>query len=299
MHRGMESRLAKRAHALGEAGDAAAVPELIDLQSSASVQVRRMAVSALGKLADLADAGTVVPPLLARLRDSHAQVRQYAIKALSAYGAAAKQALADLKDIAENESEQPYNQRDATKAIEVIQEACRIAIAESEPCCQKCRRAVDADAYARSMKAFQRIYCDACFNEVYLRRRNFDTQVELNKTISTEGGQLVQSDGERVIADFLHSHSIAYRYDERMQIIDGYAVRPDFYLPEFNVYIEYWGMDTAKYKIGMLKKQEIYQQQGKRLISLSYKDKPRLEELLREKLGRYVRLTQPHSVSPK
>jgi hypothetical protein len=34
------------------------------------------------------------------------------------------------------------------------------------------------------------------------------------------------------------------------------------------LYIEYWGMDTADYKIGMLKKQQLYQQQGKRLISL-------------------------------
>ena len=290
MDRKIEGDLAKRAHALGEAGDAAAVPELLRLQKSASVKVRRMAVSALGKLAGLPDPGAIIPALLARLRDSHPQVRQYAIKALSAYGSAAEPALPDLKDTAEGATEKDYNRRDAAKAIEVIQEACRIAIEESEPHCQKCERVVDADEYARAMKAFQRVYCDACFNEVYLRRRNFDTQVELNKTISTEGGQLVQSDGERVIADFLVSNGIPYRYDERMQIIDGYAIRPDFYLPEFDVYIEYWGMDTAKYKIGMLKKQEIYQQQSKRLISLSYKDKARLGEVLREKLGRYAAL---------
>ncbi len=281
--------LAKRAHALGEARDLSAVPELIGMHQSAAVEVRRMAVSALGKLAGLANAADVIPPLQARLRDSHAQVRQYAIKALSAYGAASRSALADLKDISENQSEKDYNRRDAAKAIDTIQEACRIAIEESRQSCLKCNQIVDADEYARSMRAFQRVYYDACFNEVYLRRRNFDTQVELNKTIPTDGGQLVQSDGERIIADFLKSRDIAYRYDERMQIIEGYAIRPDFYLPEFDVYIEYWGMDTAKFKIGMLKKQEIYQQQGKRLISLGFQDKPPLREKLDEKLKKYIR----------
>jgi len=65
------------------------------------------------------------------------------------------------------------------------------------------------------------------------------------------------------------------------------GVGPDFYLPEFDVYIEYWGMDTADYKIGMLKKQQLYQQQGKRLISLYPADKPRIKESLLEKLEQY------------
>jgi hypothetical protein len=112
----------------------------------------------------------------------------------------------------------------------------------------------------------------------------------LNKTIEARSGTLVQSDGERLIAEWLAANRIAYRYDERIRIVEGYAVRPDFYLPEFDVYIEYWGMDTADYKIGMLKKQKLYQQEGKRVIALYPADKPRLGEVLRRKLCRYVRL---------
>lgn len=56
------------------------------------------------------------------------------------------------------------------------------------------------------------------------------------------------------------------------------------------MYIEYWGMDTADYKIGMLKKQTLYQQEGKRLISLYPADKPRMAEVLRQKVGRYAAL---------
>ena len=69
--------------------------------------------------------------------------------------------------------------------------------------------------------------------------------------------------------------------------MSGHAIRPDFYLPEFDLYIEFWGMDTADYKIGMLKKQQLYQQEGKRLVSLYPAEKPRLDAVLRTKLSRY------------
>ena len=96
----------------------------------------------------------------------------------------------------------------------------------------------------------------------------------------------MQSEGERLVCEALSAEGIRYRYDERFRILDGYAIRPDFYLAEFDVYIEYWGMDTADYKIGMLKKQQLYQQQGKRLISLYPADKPRMREILTDKLRR-------------
>ena len=49
-------------------------------------------------------------------------------------------------------------------------------------------------------------------------------------------------------------------------------------------------MDTIDYKIGKLKKLKLYQQQGKRVISLYREDKPQLAQVLRKKLSRYIRL---------
>ena len=288
MDRAHEKKLCERVVALGNSGDGNVAGELIDSLQSPSAQVRRLSASALGKLAGLADAPTVTHALQPRLRDDHPQVRQYAIKALCAYGAAARDALADLRDIAANATEKEYNRRDATKAVSVIEEALRIAEQQAEHRCQRCAAKVDGDEYARSQRAFQRVFCDKCFDEVYLERRNFDTKVELKKTIRAKDGTLVQSDGERKIAEFLDRHGIEYRYDERVRIIDGYAIRPDFYLPEFDLYIEYWGMDTVDYKIGMLKKLKLYQQQGKRVISLYREDKPHLEEVLKKKLSPHM-----------
>ena len=276
---------------LGNSGNPRIVSELFFLLKSSSGQVRRLAVSALGKLAGVADSAQVVPALQLRLCDNHPQVKQYAIKALSAYGADAENVLHDLNDILDNPHEKNYNKRDAKIAIEQINEAVKIIKNQSVQLCQKCNKKVTAQEYARSQKTFQRTFCDKCFDEVYLKRRNFDTNVELNKNIKAKDGTLVQSAGELIITNFLASNSIACRYDERIRIIEGMSIRPDFYLPEFDVYIEYWGMDTIDYKIGMLKKQKLYQQEGKKLISLYYYDKDNLVEILKLKLSKYMKIS--------
>lgn len=290
MHASNERKLAARAAELGKSADPHVFPGLAEMTRSSSPLVRRLAASAIGKLAGLVPAGRAVPTLQPLLGDAHPQVRQYAAKALGAFGAAAESALPDLRDLYRNPAEKDYVKRSVVAAGKTTREAMRIAAAQAVHTCRRCGVPVTPDEYARGMKAFQRILCDRCFDETYLKRRNFDTGVELQKTIRTRDGTLVQSDGERMIADFLVKNGIDYRYDERIRIIDGQAVRPDFYLPEFDVYIEYWGMNTTDYKIGMLKKKKLYQQQGKRLISLHYEDKPRLRDVLREKLCKYVRL---------
>jgi len=140
MDRAIEKTLSARAVELGRAGEPAGLPELVDLLGKPSGEVRRLAVSAIGKLAGLVDPRDAVPALQARLLDPHPQVRQYAIKALSAYGTAASPALSDLEDMAKNPIEKEYNRRDATKAIEIIREAMRITEAQAVHLCQRCRR---------------------------------------------------------------------------------------------------------------------------------------------------------------
>lgn len=291
--------LAQRALELGRSNDPASLPELIRLLAMPSAEIRRLAASALSKLADFgADRPSAVAALApVALHDPHPQVRQYALKALKCCGTAASAHLHDLNDLAANEQAKDYVRRAAHSAATAIREAIRLADANAVHRCARCGKDVTSDEHTSSQHAFQRTFCDACFDMVYLDRRNFDTRVELNKTITAKAGTLVQSEGERLLADWFTAHHIAYRYDERFRILSGHAIRPDFYLPELDVYVEYWGMDTADYKIGMLKKQQLYQQEEKRLISIHPADKPRLEALLRAKLAFYGYTIPPASAS--
>lgn len=287
MDRDLHHQAVQRAVFLGRTADPATLPELIGLLRFPSSEVRRLSASAIAKLAPFgADPTAAVPALLpVALRDPHPQTQQYALKALKSFVHHAAGHLSDLDDLAHNERAKDYVRRAAHSAATAIREAVRLQQENARHKCSRCGRETTLEEHSRSQQAFQRTFCDACFDEVYLDRRNFDTKVELNKTITAKAGTLVQSDGERLIADWLAAHQIAYRYDERYRILSGHAIRPDFYLPELNVYIEYWGMDTADYKIGMLKKQQLYQQEGKRLISIHPPDKPRLDSILRQKLA--------------
>ena len=106
-------------------------------------------------------------------------------------------------------------------------------------------------------------------------------------------GTLVQSEGELRIAEWLTAKGLVYRYDAKYRIIAEFQMRPDFYLPELDVYIEYWGLNTPQYKMSMYKKQMLYQQEGKRLISVYPKDLPTLDQLITSKL-RLFGFNPPH-----
>ena len=116
MDRHLEKRHRERAVKLGNSGDPTALPELIELTQSPAANARRLAASAIGKLAGLADGALAVSALVPMLRDAKPQVRQYAVRALSAYGRAAKPALHDLHDMAINPIEKEYNNNGARRA---------------------------------------------------------------------------------------------------------------------------------------------------------------------------------------
>lgn len=241
----------RRALALGRGGDPAAMPQLVAMLRLPSNEVQRLAASAIGKLVEFgADADAAVAALAPlALKARHPQTQQYAIRALKKCGAFAKGCVRDLRDLARNPAQRDYVRAAATTVADAIEQAAADAMAGVKHRCQRCGAAVSADEFARSDQAFQRAFCDRCFDEVFLERRNFETQVELNKTIEARDGTVVQSEGERRIADWLTAHGIAYRYDAKFRIIGEFQIRPDFYLPELDVYVEYWGMDTPQYKM--------------------------------------------------
>lgn len=304
MDRQMHQRCRQRALELGRSADPATLPELAELLAMPSTDIRRLAASAIGKLADFgANPDTAVEALApVALHDSHPQVQQYARKALKNYGTAAEHLLHDLDELAANPRMKDYVSVAAVSAAKAVRTAVQQAAENAVERCTRCSANVAPDEVERSQQAFHRVFCDKCFDEVFLKRRNWETRVELKKTIEAKDGTVVQSDGERIIADELARLGIEFRYDNRFRIIKGYAIRPDFYLPELDLYIEYWGMeDNLDYRIGMLEKKKLYQQAGKRLLSLYAREKPNLRAKLREGLSRqnHPSADERQRVSPK
>jgi hypothetical protein len=59
-------------------------------------------------------------------------------------------------------------------------------------------------------------------------------------------GEVVRSNSERKIADYFYQNNIHYLYEEEMSKRGQRRIsRPDFYLPDYGVYVEYWGLIDA------------------------------------------------------
>jgi len=57
----------------------------------------------------------------------------------------------------------------------------------------------------------------------------------------TKKGDLVFSEPERQIANWLYDNKIRYYYEKEPLFLGNYWILPDFYLPKYKLYIEYYG----------------------------------------------------------
>lgn len=92
-------------------------------------------------------------------------------------------------------------------------------------------------------------------------------------------GETVRSLGEKKIADYFHENRIKYTYEDQAKTTKS-AFRsgishPDFYLPEYEIYVEYWGLidvgetdQRKKYREDMQWKMRRYSENGIKFISL-------------------------------
>lgn len=105
--------------------------------------------------------------------------------------------------------------------------------------------------------------------------------------------EVVKSFGEKKIADYLYENDIKYEYEKPAMSSDGRRriSRPDFFLPDFNVYVEYWGMVNTdddhtrqEYIKSMEWKITKYQENNKKLISIYPEDLGKLDSVIKTKL---------------
>lgn len=95
----------------------------------------------------------------------------------------------------------------------------------------------------------------------------------------TKRGETVKSKGEKQIADYFFENGINYTYENRAETTNSAFSRkiskPDFYLPDYDVYVEYWGLIDIgdyevrnKYREDMEWKKRRYYENGIKFISL-------------------------------
>lgn len=92
-------------------------------------------------------------------------------------------------------------------------------------------------------------------------------------------GHMVRSRGEAMIDGLLYENRIVHAY-ERLVPIEQ-TMYCDFFLPQYNLYIEFWGLESnPKYKARKEKKLDMYRQNGLKLIEIKDEHINNLEDYL-------------------
>ena len=136
---------------------------------------------------------------------------------------------------------------------------------------------------------YRQLTIDYFQRHLYPQANPFDLESEgeyfnyiVANDIRTLKGEQVKSLGECLVANYLFRQGVEYKYEEPYAIdtasIEHRQYRPDFYLPDYDIYIEYFGIDRAgqtapyidaeKYREEMVWKCKLHRQNGTRLIEL-------------------------------
>ena len=98
----------------------------------------------------------------------------------------------------------------------------------------------------------------------------------------TEDGHKVRSKAEQNIDNWLYHKGIVHAYERRVPIEE--KVYCDFFVPEGQVWIEFWGIDEESYNKRKMRKKHLYQKYNKNLIELDDKDIERIDDIMPVKL---------------
>ena len=104
----------------------------------------------------------------------------------------------------------------------------------------------------------------------------------------TVDGHLVRSEAEVIIDNWLYYNNIVHAYEFRLPSEE--EMYCDFYLPKYNVYIEYWGVKgIPEYEERKKKKLKVYRKLGliERLVQLNAEDIKNIDNVLKRKLAKY------------
>lgn len=100
----------------------------------------------------------------------------------------------------------------------------------------------------------------------------------------TKAGIRVRSKIEKIIADFFSDQCIDFEYEPRLRL-GTYVVHPDFYLPEFQVYHEHFGLNRSEYLEKARLKILAYRRAGVRFFYTGVADEPDIEDIIVDKLA--------------
>lgn len=106
---------------------------------------------------------------------------------------------------------------------------------------------------------------------------------------------IVKSKGELIIDNYLHHLGLNHEYENTIRII-GKSLKYDWYLPELDVYIEYWGYFGKDYMKRKEEKLDLYRKGKSKLISIEDIMLQDIYSNLETELAKYIEFNEKTAV---
>ena len=123
-------------------------------------------------------------------------------------------------------------------------------------------------------------YKDKAITVVIKNLKDFNIIDEYgNRDVKTANGMFVRSQQEKIIYDELYNRGIRVEYEHTIFYKDENnetkPLHPDFFLPDYNLFIEHWGYENTKdkkYIETKVFKEKIYTEQGYKIAGTTSED---------------------------
>ena len=111
--------------------------------------------------------------------------------------------------------------------------------------------------------------------------RDYPPRRQRNKPeVETSSGIKVRSQYEKTVIEFFDRKSIRYQY-EPLMYLNGKQYRPDFFLPDYNLFLEICGFThMPHYRERIRFKENLYNENNLKAIFITYSGKGSLENIL-------------------
>ena len=139
-------------------------------------------------------------------------------------------------------------------------------------------------------------YCYSCYTK--FKNQSFDVRIKNcneaeiidyygNKSFLCDDGRMVRSRAEALISNFLFNNKIRYIYEKPIYYKEANSnkiLHPDFYLPDYDLYIEYNELLTDKYLQSKEYAMRIYRSKGMRIFVMTNQDLFNISQFILPKL---------------
>lgn len=129
--------------------------------------------------------------------------------------------------------------------------------------------------------------------DIRLKNLKFDSILDDygNLKFKCDDGRSVRSLQEQSIANTLWKLEIQYVYEEEVSYVneeDEYkTIKPDFYLPKYDLYIEHIGFNNKKHNEIIEYKRKIYEKQNKKVLFTTPENLTDFKQFIKKELKIY------------